>query len=198
MKLSDKIKKINELISDESTSSKDLVNSSKELEKISAEILEIKPPGVDLIGEKQTRIGIDFRLKELSKLQDSLIEIKKNIDFNLTYRIAFIRSSILEKMFLKSHQLSFKQVNYSLGYKNDLLLIGWLDSPESENFCLINHQNKYLMLSKENISSLKESSEKIFESFQALTNFEQKTSELSYNQSLKWLLQNDDKWLKKN
>ena len=51
------------------------------------------------------------------------------------------------------------------------------------------------MISKENMTSLKESSEKIFESLKAITNFERKTSELSYNQSLKWLLSNDDKWL---
>lgn len=198
IKLSDKIKKVNELVNDESTSSKALVNSLKDIEKLSSEILEIKPPGVDLVGEKQTQIGIDFRLKELSKLNDSLLEIKKAVDFNLAYRIAFIRSSILEKMFLKSHQLSYKQVNYSLGYKNELLMQGWLDTPESEPYCLKNYQNKYLMLSKENISSLKESSEKIFESLQALTSFEQQTSEQSYNQSLKWLLQNDDKWANKN
>ena len=100
-------------------------------------------------------------------------------------------------MFTKTHQISYSQVNYSLGYKNELLLQGWLSSPHSENFFLKNYQNKYLMLSKENISSLKESSEKIFESLQALTDFERTTSEQSYSQSIKWLLANDDKWLSK-
>ena len=100
-------------------------------------------------------------------------------------------------MFLKTHQLSYSQVNYSLGYKNELLLKGWLSNPESENFVLKNYQNKYLMLSKTNISSLKDSSEKIFESLKALTDFERRTNDISYNQSIKWLLANDDKWLTK-
>ncbi len=197
MKMSDKIKKISELINDESSSSKDLVNSVKELDKLKSEIQDIKPPEIDLIGEKQTKIGIDFRLKELNRLETSIHEVERAINNNITYRIAFIRSSILEKMFLKSHQLSYSQVNYSLGYKNELLLKGWLASPAAEKFNLKNHQNKYLMLSKENISSLKESSEKLFESLKALTDFERETNEISYNQSIKWLLSNDAKWLEK-
>ena len=53
------------------------------------------------------------------------------------------------------------------------------------------------MLSKTTVSSLKDSSEKIFESLKALTDFERRTNEISYNQSIKWLLANDDKWLAK-
>ena len=195
--MSDKIKKISELVTDESSSSKDLVNSLKELDKLKTEIQEIKPPGIDLIGEKQTKIGIDFRLKELQKLEDSIKEINEVTNDNISYRIAFIRSSILEKMFLKSHQLSFSQVNYSLGYKNELLLQGWISKSEPETIILRNQQNKYLMLEKENIGSMKESSEKIFQSLLALTKFECETNEISYNQSIKWLLANDDKWLAK-
>ena len=145
-----------------------MINSQKELDKIIAEIDEIKPPEVDLIGEKQTKIGIDFRIKELTRLQESVKEIQVTINKNITYRIAFLRSSILEKMFVKSHQLTYTQVNYSLGYKNDLLLQGWLQRPESANFVLKNQQNKYVMLDKEKIASLKESSDKIFESLKAL------------------------------
>ncbi len=197
VKLSDRIKKISELVNNESTSSRDLVNSLKDLEKIFAEISEIKPPEIELMGEKQTKIGIDFRLKELNRLETALQDVQKTINQNISYRISFIRSSILEKMFLKTHQLSYSQVNYSLGYKNELLLQGWFSRPESEKYVLKNHQNKYLMLSKENISSLKESSEKIFESLRALTDFERDNSEQSYAQSIKWLLANDDKWLSK-
>lgn len=197
MKIGDKLKKISETINDESSSSKELVNSLKELEKLKSEIQQVKPPEIDIIGEKQTKIGIDFRLKELNKLENSIQEVVQTINGNIIYRIAFIRSSILEKMFLKSHQLSYSQVNYSLGYKNELLLKGWLASPDSEKYILNNYQNKYLMLSKENVTSLKESSEKIFEAFKAITEFEKETSELSYNQSIKWLLSNDSKWLEK-
>ena len=196
MKLIEKIKKLKEQATSETTSSKDLINSLKEIDKIYTDISEIKPPEIDLIGEKQTRIGIDFRLKELIRLQDSLHDLKEQINSNIVYRIAFIRSSILEKMFLKNHQLSYKQVNYSLGYKNDLLLLGWLQLPESEDYCLKDFQSKYVMFSKENITSLKESSEKLFESLKALTDFEFKTNEQSFNQSLKWLLNNDDKWIR--
>ena len=197
MKMTDKIKKISELANDESSSSKVLVNSLKDLDKLKAEIMEIKPPEVELKGEKQTKIGIDFRLKELQRLETSIDVVQQTINSNITYRISFIRSSILEKMFLKTHQLSYSQVNYSLGYKNELLLKGWLSNPESEDFVLKNYQNKYLMLSKSDVSSLKDSSEKIFESLKALTDFERRTNDISYNQSIKWLLANDDKWLTK-
>ena len=197
MKISDKLKKINELIISESTSSKELVNSQKDLEKLDIEINEIKPPEIDLIGEKQTKIGIDFRLKELIRLQDLIKQTREIINKTICYRISFLRSSILEKMFVKSHQLTYTQVNYSLGYKNELLLQGWLQTQQAEKYVLKNYQNKYVMLVKENITSLKESSDKIFESLQAITDFERETNEMSYNQSVKWLLANDDKWLAK-
>ena len=197
MKISDKLKKINELIITESTSSKELVNSQKDLEKLDIEINETKPPEIDLIGEKQTKIGIDFRLKELLRLQDLIKQTREIINETICYRISFLRSSILEKMFVKSHQLTYTQVNYSLGYKNELLLQGWLQTQQAEKYVLKNYQNKYVMLVKENITSLKESSDKIFESLQAITDFERETNEMSYNQSVKWLLANDDKWLAK-
>ena len=197
IKLSDKIKKISELVNDESSSSKDLVNSLKELERINSEINEIKPPEIELVGEKQTKIGIDFRLKELNRLETSIGDVQQVINKNISYRISFIRSSILEKMFLKTHQISYSQVNYSLGYKNELLLQGWLSIPESTKYVLKNHQNKYLMFSKENVTSLKDSSEKIFEAVQAITDFERINSDTSYAQSIKWLLANDDKLLAK-
>ena len=197
IKLSDKIKRMSELANNELSSSKELVNTLKELDKLNSEIAEIKPPEIDLIGEKQTKIGIDFRLKELNRLESSIVEVQQTINSNISYRISFIRSSILEKMFLKTHQLSYSQVNYSLGYKNELLLQGWLSSPESSNYVLKNYQNKYLMFSKENVTSLKDSSEKLFEALQALTDFERVNSEQSYTQSVKWLLANDDKWLEK-
>ena len=188
---------MSELANNELSSSKELVNTLKELDKLNSEIAEIKPPEIDLIGEKQTKIGIDFRLKELNRLESSIVEVQQTINSNISYRISFIRSSILEKMFLKTHQLSYSQVNYSLGYKNELLLQGWLSSPESSNYVLKNYQNKYLMFSKENVTSLKDSSEKLFEALQALTDFERVNSEQSYTQSVKWLLANDDKWLEK-
>lgn len=197
VKLGDKIKKISELANDESSSSRDLVNSLKELDKLKEEIIEIKPPEIELVGEKQTKIGIDFRLKEMNRLEMNIAEVQQVINRNISYRISFIRSSILEKMFLKTHQLSYSQVNYSLGYKNELLLQGWLSTPESDKYVLKNHLNKYLMFSKENVTSLKDSSEKIFEALQALTDFERINSEQSYSQSIKWLLANDDKWLEK-
>jgi hypothetical protein len=196
LKLNEKIKKIAEVTSNESTPSKELLNSLKDLEKITVEIEDLKPPGIDIEGEKQTKISIDFRLKELNKLNESINQIQERIVEYVSYRISFLRSSILEKMFLKSHQLSFTKVNYSLGYKNELLLQGWLQQTGSE-YPLTNFQNKYLMLNKQPNDSFKDISTKIFQALKDLTEFEKKTNEVSYNASMKWLIANDDKWLAK-
>lgn len=196
-KIKDSIKEILDLINDDNTPSKDLLNFGKKYGKIKEELSSIKLPDMHIDGENQTVLGIENRIKEISSVNEEIKEYQEQIWLKLNYRLAYVRTRILERMFLKSHQLSFSKVNYSLGLRNELLLKGWLDEifNQESTDVLKNHLNKYVMLTNVSMSNYKEASKEIFNSIQKFTDYERTNNDISYRASLKWLIQNDSKWL---
>ena len=196
-RIKETIKGYLDLINDDSTPSKELLNIEKKFDSVKQELISIKAPDSNIEGENQTILGLENRIKELNAISSEISNYLELIYEKLNYRLAYVRTRILEKMFSKAHQLSFAKVNYSLGLRNELLLKGWLDEPKTNEQVeyLKNHLNKYLMLTNVSISNYKEVSGAIFTSIQDFTEYERLNNEVSYKASLKWLIQNDSKWL---